>query len=70
MVYNLNGEQLQLSRGGPGRYLLCSQNPVHFSEERKITMKDLEDAAGEEVGKSSTRMGFRRQDSEAARMYN
>ena len=33
-------------------------------------MKDLEEAAGEEVGKSSTRMGFRRQDSEAARMYN
>ena len=43
---------------------------IHFSEERKITMKDLEDAAAEEVGKSSTRMGFRRQDSEAARMYN
>ena len=33
-------------------------------------MKDLEESAGEEVGKSSTRMGFRRQDSEAARMYN
>ena len=41
-----------------------------FSDMRKITMKDLEDAAEEEVGKSSSRVGFRRQDSEAARMYN
>lgn len=39
-------------------------------EDRKITMKDLEESGGEEVGKTSTRMGFRRQDSEAARMYN
>ena len=40
------------------------------AEERKITMKDLEEAAEEETGKSSTRFGFRRQDSDAARMYN
>ena len=39
-------------------------------EDRKITHKDLLEAADEETGKSTTRMGFRRQDSDAARMYN
>ena len=41
-----------------------------YVEDRKITMKDLEESAKEEVGKNSSRIGFRRQDSEAARMYN
>ena len=40
------------------------------TEERMVNMKDLEEAAEEEVGKTSTRLGFRRQDSDAARMYN
>ena len=38
--------------------------------ERKVSLKDLEEAAEEEIGKTSTRIGFRRQDSDAARMYN
>ena len=37
---------------------------------RRLTMQDLEEAAEEEVGKESTRTSFRRQDSDAARMYN
>lgn len=38
--------------------------------EREVALKDLEEAAEEEIGKTSTRIGFRRQDSDAARMYN
>ena len=38
--------------------------------EREVSLKDLEEAAEEEIGKTSTRIGFRRQDSDAARMYN
>ena len=47
--------------------------PPNFSpcaEDRKITLKDLIEAAQDEVGKATTRMGFRRQDSDAARMFN
>ena len=33
-------------------------------------MQDLEDAVEEEIGKTTTRMGFGRQDSETARIYN
>ena len=48
-------------------------SPTNFSpcvEDRKITLKDLIEAAQDEVGKATTRMGFRRQDSDAARMFN
>lgn len=53
-------------------YLLINYTELYVSDlgNRKIMMSDLEEAAKEEVGKSSTRIGFRRQDSEAARMYN
>ena len=37
---------------------------------RRVTQQDLMEAAEEEVGKESTRTSFRRQDSDAARMYN
>ncbi|XP_064405407.1 uncharacterized protein LOC135350521 [Halichondria panicea] len=39
-------------------------------EDRRITLQDLMEAAQEEVGKATPRMGFRRQDSDAARMFN
>lgn len=37
---------------------------------RRLMMDDLVGAAKEEIGKASTRNSFRRQDSDAARMYN
>ena len=40
------------------------------AEDSKILLKDLIEAAQDEVGKATTRMGFRRQDSDAARMFN
>jgi hypothetical protein len=33
-------------------------------------MTDLEESSEEELAKTAKRMGFRRQDSDAARMYN
>ena len=62
-----------------GRLLVTTEErqkftiPTNFSpcaEDRKITLKDLIEAAQDEVGKATTRMGFRRQDSDAARMFN
>jgi SpoVK/Ycf46/Vps4 family AAA+-type ATPase len=43
---------------------------LRTKEERRVTQQDLMEAAEEEVGKESTRTSFRRQDSDAARMYN
>ena len=48
----------------------ASRAALRTGEDRKVMMKDLEDATEEEVGKTSTRTSFRRQDSDAARMYN
>ncbi len=51
-----------------------SQSKASFSsftssaDNRRISLKDLEDSCEDE--RSSTRIGFRRQDSDAARMYN
>lgn len=47
-----------------------NMNCAYVSLHRRLTMQDLEEAAEEEVGKESTRTSFRRQDSDAARMYN
>ena len=48
----------------------ASRAALRKREERRVKMTDLEDSAEEEVGKSSTRTSFRRQDSDTARMYN
>lgn len=48
----------------------ASRAALRSGDDRKVMMKDLEESADEEVGKTSTRTGFRRQDSDAARMYN
>jgi len=48
----------------------ASRAALRGEDERKVWMKDLKEAAEEEIGKTSTRIGFRRQDSDAARMYN
>ena len=40
------------------------------SKDRLLRMSDLEESAEEEVGKTSTRTSFRRQDSAAESMYN
>lgn len=37
---------------------------------RQVTMEDLEESCEEEMAKSAKRFGFRRQDSESARIYN
>ena len=41
-----------------------------YAGKREVNQQDLEEAAEEEIGKESTRTSFRRQDSDAARMYN
>ena len=46
----------------------ASRAALRLDENRMLTMHDLEESAGEEVGKSSTRTSFRRQDS--AKMYS
>ena len=44
---------------------------IYFPVElRLVTMDDLVVSCREEVAKTAKRMGFRRQDSETARMYN
>ena len=43
---------------------------VCVAGERVISMEDLEEACEEEMGKTATRIGFRRQDSDTARIYN
>ena len=48
----------------------ASRAALRKKDQRVLRMKDLEDAAEEEKGKSSTRTSFRRQDSDAANMYN
>ncbi len=48
----------------------ASRAALRKKEDRRVKMTDLEDSAEEEVGKSSTRTSFRRQDSDTARMYN
>lgn len=48
----------------------ASRAALRSEGSRKLSMDDLEASAEEEVGKSSTRTSFRRQDSDAARMYN
>ena len=47
----------------------ASRAALRPERERKLCMEDLLSAANEEVGKGS-RNNFRRQDSDAARMYN
>ena len=42
----------------------------HSIDERIVTMEDLEEACGDEIGKATKRFGFRRQDSDAAGIYN
>lgn len=37
---------------------------------RQVTQADLEESSEEEMAKTAKRLGFRRQDSEAARIYN
>ena len=48
----------------------ASRAALRREEDRKLKMEDLDDAADEEVGKTSTRTSFRRQDSDTARIYN
>jgi hypothetical protein len=48
----------------------ASRAALRPAETRKITMKDLQEAAQEEVSKTVGRPGFRRQDSEHQGMYN
>ena len=48
----------------------ASRAALRMDGKRNVRMEDLEDAAEEEIGKTSTRTNFRRQDSDAARMYN
>ncbi|XP_019854420.1 PREDICTED: uncharacterized protein LOC105313451 [Amphimedon queenslandica] len=43
---------------------------LRSSKDRLLRMSDLEESAEEEVGKTSTRTSFRRQDSAAESMYN
>ena len=37
---------------------------------RQVTLADLEESSEEEMAKTAKRLGFRRQDSETARIYN
>jgi len=72
---NVNFEQLahhEMSGGNvkSAVFRAASRAALRPEEDRKLTMKDLEEAAEEEMGKTSTRTSFRRQDSDAARMYN
>ena len=48
----------------------ASRAALRSEKDRIVMMKDLEDSSEEEMGKTSTRTGFRRQDSETSRMYN
>lgn len=48
----------------------ASRAALRKKEDRVLQMKDLEDSAQDEMGKTSMRTSFRRQDSDAARMYN
>ena len=48
----------------------ASRAALRQEKDRLLKMQDLEDAAEEEMGKTSTRTSFRRQDSDTARIYN
>ncbi len=48
----------------------ASRAALRKIDDRLVKMADLEESAEEEMGKSSTRTSFRRQDSDTARMYN
>ena len=39
-------------------------------DKRHLTMEDLEESCKEEIAKTATRLGFRRQDSDTRHMYN
>lgn len=43
---------------------------VWFAGTRHVTMEDLEESCQDELAKTAKRLGFRRQDSDAARIYN
>ncbi len=48
----------------------ASRAALRSEDQRKVFMEDLEDAAEEEIGKSTKHTSFRRQDSDTAAMYN
>ena len=48
----------------------ASRAALRSDDTRKITMKDLQEAAKEELNKTSGRPGFRRQDSQQTAMYS
>ena len=48
----------------------ASRAALREEKDRLLKMQDLDDAADEEMGKTSTRTSFRRQDSDTARIYN
>ena len=48
----------------------ASRAALRPEEDRKLKMEDLDESAEEEMGKTSMRTSFRRQDSDTARIYN
>jgi len=48
----------------------ASRAALREEDKRSITHHDLESAIEEEINKNSSRTSFRRQDSDATRMYN
>ena len=48
----------------------ASRAALRPDKDRQLTMQDLDEATEEEMGKTSMRMKFRRQDSDTAQIYN
>ena len=48
----------------------ASRAALRPEKDRKLKMEDLEESSEEEMGKTSMRTSFRRQDSDTARIYN
>ena len=48
----------------------ASRAALRPDKDRRLKMEDLDEAAEEEMGKTSMRTSFRRQDSDTARIYN